>query len=106
MKWSAWRVLRAILMALGTAVLLASLLLLAANLWVLGQTRERIEHELPLCGAERVGIVFGTSHWTRSGVRNPYFDARMSASARCCAWAASITCCSPATTVPASTTSP
>ncbi|MDY7116021.1 ElyC/SanA/YdcF family protein [Halomonas sp. SSL-5] len=82
MKWSAWRVLRAILMALGTAVLLAALLLLVANLWVLGQTRERIEHELPLCRAERVGIVFGTSHWTRSGVRNPYFEARMSASAR------------------------
>uniref|UniRef100_UPI00301E25BC hypothetical protein n=1 Tax=Staphylococcus aureus TaxID=1280 RepID=UPI00301E25BC len=48
----------------------------------LGRTQARIEHELPLCAAERVGIVFGTSHWTRSGVRNPYFDARMSASAR------------------------
>jgi len=82
MKLAAWRVLRAILMVLGTAVLLAALLLLVANLWVLGETRERIEHDLPMCRAERVGIVFGTSHWTRSGVRNPYFEARMSAAAQ------------------------
>ncbi|MEQ5802770.1 ElyC/SanA/YdcF family protein [Halomonas sp. H10-9-1] len=82
MRRAAWRVLRALLVALGTAVLLAALLLLATNFWVLGQTRERIAHELPLCRVERVGIVFGTSHWTRSGVRNPYFEARMSASAQ------------------------
>jgi SanA protein len=69
-------------MTLGGAALLAALLFVVANLWVLGQTHARIEQELPLCGAERVAIVFGTSHWTRSGVRNPYFDARMSASAR------------------------
>src|SRR5690554_3297506 len=69
-------------MTLGAAALLAALLFVAANLWVLGRTHSRIEHVLPMCGGERVGIVFGTSHWTRSGVRNPYFDARMSASAR------------------------
>ncbi len=82
MKMAAWKAFRCILMALGAAVLLAALLFVAANLWMLGRTQARIEHELPLCAAERVGIVFGTSHWTRSGVRNPYFDARMSASAR------------------------
>ena len=82
MKRTAWKALRGLLMTLGAAALLAALLFVAANLWVLGRTHSRIEHTLPLCGGERVGIVFGTSHWTRSGVRNPYFDARMSASAR------------------------
>ncbi|MCG6659256.1 DUF218 domain-containing protein [Halomonas campisalis] len=69
-------------MALGACLLLASLLFVGANLWVLGQTQGRIVHELPLCGPDRVGIVFGTSHWTRSGVRNPHFEARMSAASR------------------------
>lgn len=73
---------RGLLMSLGAFALAAALLFVAANLWVLGQTHLRIEHTLPLCSGERVGIVFGTSHWTRSGVRNPYFDARMSAAAR------------------------
>ncbi|HSH57177.1 MAG TPA: ElyC/SanA/YdcF family protein [Halomonas sp.] len=82
MRRVAWRILRAVLMALGTLVLMAGLLLLVANLWVLGQTRARIGYQLPQCHAEQVGIVFGTSHWTRSGTRNPYFEARMSASAR------------------------
>lgn len=82
MRRVAWRILRALLMALGTLVLMAGLLLLLANLWVLGQTRERIDYHLPQCRAEQIGIVFGTSHWTRSGARNPYFEARMSASAR------------------------
>lgn len=82
MKRAVWTAFRCLLMTLGAAALLAALLFVAANLWVLGRTHSRIEHVLPMCGGERVGIVFGTSHWTRSGVRNPYFDARMSASAR------------------------
>ncbi|WP_373182523.1 vancomycin high temperature exclusion protein [Halomonas campaniensis] len=82
MKRTVWAAFRGLLMTLGAATLLAALLFVVANLWVLGQTRARIEHELPLCRAEQVGIVFGTSHWTRSGVRNPHFEARMSASAR------------------------
>ncbi|MGM1053218.1 MAG: SanA/YdcF family protein [Pseudomonadota bacterium] len=82
MKQAVGKVFRGLLMTLGASALLVVLLFVVANLWVLGQTHSRIEHELPLCGGERVGIVFGTSHWTRSGVRNPHFDARMSASAR------------------------
>ncbi|WP_043487903.1 SanA/YdcF family protein [Halomonas halodenitrificans] len=81
MRRVAWRILRAILMMLGTVALLAIVILLGANFWMLGQTGERIEHDLSQCRVERVGIVFGTSHWTRSGHRNPYFEARMSASA-------------------------
>ncbi|MDR5864255.1 ElyC/SanA/YdcF family protein [Halomonas campisalis] len=82
MRAVAWKFLKAVLMALGACLLLASLLFVGANLWVLGQTQGRIVHELPLCGPDRVGIVFGTSHWTRSGVRNPHFEARMSAASR------------------------
>ncbi|MCA1768624.1 MAG: YdcF family protein [Halomonas sp.] len=82
MKQVVGNVFRGLLMTLGATALLAALLFLVANLWVLGQTHSRIEHELPLCVGKQVGIVFGTSHWTRSGVRNPHFDARMSASAR------------------------
>lgn len=82
MKRAAWGILKRLSMVLGAATLLAALLFVSANLWVLGRTHARIEQTLPVCGGERVAIVFGTSHWTRSGLRNPYFDARMSASAR------------------------
>ncbi|WP_355660249.1 SanA/YdcF family protein [Halomonas salifodinae] len=75
-------ILRGSLITLAGAGLLAFLLLLGANAWVLGKTQARIEHELPLCAAAPVGIVFGTSHWTRSGRPNPHFEARMSAAAR------------------------
>lgn len=76
------KVFRGGLMSLGALLLLAALLFLGANLWMLGKTRAHIEHELSLCRAERVGIVFGTSYWSRNGGRNPHFEARMSAAAR------------------------
>ena len=82
MKRVVWTVFRSLLMTLGAVALLAALVIVVANLWVLSKTQARIEESLPMCRAERVGIVFGTSHWTRSGMRNPYFEARMSASAR------------------------
>lgn len=63
-------------------MILAGLVFFWANLWVLGKTHARIEYDLPRCSVEEVGIVFGTSHWTRSGVSNPHFEARMSAAAR------------------------
>ncbi len=77
-----WNSFRVVLMSLGGVLLLAALAFVGANLWVLGKTQARIERDLPQCSVERVGIVFGTSNWTRSGVRNPHFDARMSAAAR------------------------
>ncbi|WP_254783144.1 SanA/YdcF family protein [Halomonas caseinilytica] len=68
-------------MSLGGGTLLAMLLFLAVNLWMLTSTRSRIDLELSQCQPERVGIVFGTSHWTRSGARNPHFEGRMRAAA-------------------------
>ncbi|MBB3189821.1 SanA/YdcF family protein [Halomonas cerina] len=77
MRLPFWKVFKGILMSLGALALLATLLFAGANLWVIGATRERIEHDLASCRPERVGIVFGTSRWTRSGHRNPHFEGRM-----------------------------
>ncbi|SDK61642.1 SanA protein [Billgrantia gudaonensis] len=82
MQAAAWKAFRVVLMSSGALVLLAALLFLAGNAWVLTQTQGRIERTLSQCGPEQVGIVFGTSHWTRSGVRNPHFDARMGAASK------------------------
>ncbi|GEK49216.1 hypothetical protein HPA02_34990 [Bisbaumannia pacifica] len=82
MRRRAIRVLKIGLMALGGGLLLALLLLVAGNAWVLQQTRQQIEPELSRCLAAPVGIVFGTSRWTRSGHPNPHFAARMNAAAR------------------------
>lgn len=80
-RW-AITLLRSSLIALAGGSLLAFLLFLGANAWMLGKTQARIEHQLPLCAAAPVGIVFGTTHWARGGGRNPHFEARMSAAAR------------------------
>lgn len=77
-----WKTFKGVLMTLGALLLLLALLFVGTNLWVIGKTQGRIGYELPLCGPEQVGIVFGTSHWTRSGVRNPHFDARINAASR------------------------
>ncbi|MCK2182457.1 SanA/YdcF family protein [Halomonas getboli] len=82
MPISLWKGVRGLLMSLGVLALLAILLFVGINLWMLAETRGRIDHGIDQCGPERVGIVFGTSHWTRSGHRNPHFEGRMQAAAR------------------------
>ena len=61
--------------AAATAALfvLAVGVVLAANWWLLSRTQGRIEDDLLLCRAAPVGIVFGTSYWTRGGGRNPHY---------------------------------
>lgn len=76
-----WKVFKVALMLLGALALLACLLFALGNFYVLGRTQAKIEDELARCGSEPVGIVFGTSHWTRSGARNPHFEGRMGAAA-------------------------
>ncbi|SES26794.1 SanA protein [Vreelandella subterranea] len=71
-----------LLMSLGALLLLATLLFVGANLWILGRTSAYIHEQLPQCVPTEVGIVFGTSNWTRSGMRNPHFHARMRTAAR------------------------
>ncbi|HDZ45704.1 hypothetical protein LCGC14_0098200 [marine sediment metagenome] len=71
------RWIKRLLMSLGALLLLATLLFIAGNLWVLATTAAYIEQEPQQCRPDEIGIVFGTSHWTRSGVRNPHFHARM-----------------------------
>ncbi|WP_236645412.1 SanA/YdcF family protein [Aidingimonas lacisalsi] len=77
-----WKWLKVLLMVLGAGVVIAGLLFVAANLWVLSRTQGRIEHHLTQCTKQPVGIVFGTSNWTRAGGRNPYFEARMQGAAQ------------------------
>ncbi|MDN6322598.1 MAG: YdcF family protein [Halomonas sp.] len=69
--------LKRLLMSLGALLLLATLLFIAGNFWVLATTAAYIERQPQQCRPAKVAIVFGTSHWTRSGVRNPHFHARM-----------------------------
>ncbi|GAB2796995.1 outer membrane permeability protein SanA [Halomonas shantousis] len=77
-----WRVLKRLLLALFGALLTLCLIVVALNVWVLAKTHSRIEHDLPLCVAEPVGLVFGTARGLRGGGRNPYFSARIMAAAR------------------------
>ena len=76
------RWIKRFLMSLGALLLLATLLFIAGNLWVLASTARYIDGHLEQCQPTDVAIVFGTSHWTRSGLRNPHFHARMRTSAR------------------------
>ncbi|XGA81490.1 YdcF family protein [Halomonas sp. CH40] len=69
------------LMTLGAALLLVLLFFVASNLWILARTYPVIESSIAQCGPQRVGIVFGTSHWTRGGSQNPHFYSRMSTAA-------------------------
>jgi SanA protein len=63
-------------------ILLAILFVVGVNLWVLAMTRDRIHGVVAECPVERVGIVFGTSRWTRGGGRNPHFEGRMQAASQ------------------------
>nr|WP_289073596.1 ElyC/SanA/YdcF family protein [uncultured Halomonas sp.] len=76
------RWMKRLLMSLGALLLLATLLFIAGNLWVLASTTRYIDGHWAQCRPTDVAIVFGTSHWTRSGLRNPHFHARMRTSAR------------------------
>lgn len=86
------------LMSLGALLLLATLLFVGGNLWVLGRTAPYIHEQLSQCVPAEVGVVFGTSHWTRSGMRNPHFHARMRTAARLVDQQKYNTCCFLATT--------
>lgn len=79
LKGARW--IKRILIGLGCAVAVIVLLILAANLWVLGSTRYQIRTPLAACMAEPLGIVFGTTQWNVQGGRNPHFEARMQAAA-------------------------
>jgi SanA protein len=70
------------LMSLGAMLLLATLLFIVGNFWVLASTARYIDDNINECRPTDVAIVFGTSNWTRSGFRNPYFHSRMRTSAQ------------------------
>lgn len=74
--------LKRLLMSLAAFLLLATLLFMIGNIWVLASTARYIDSRVEECRPSNIAIVFGTSHWTRSGLRNPHFHARMRTSAR------------------------
>lgn len=74
--------MKQLLMLLGALLLLAVLLWVAGNLWVLSHSAPYIQSNVARCQSQRIGVVFGTSSWTRTGVRNPHFNARMHTAAR------------------------
>ncbi|WP_242457935.1 ElyC/SanA/YdcF family protein [Halomonas sp. YLGW01] len=79
LKWA--KALRVVLMLLGALVVCLALVGAVASLWMVERTRGRIDHQLSQCVQSPVGIVFGTSLWSRQGGRNPYFAARIEAAA-------------------------
>lgn len=73
--------LKGLLKALFAGLLLLVIGVVVINLWILQKTHARIEHEVPLCATQPVGLVFGTAQWLREGGANPYYQARMETSA-------------------------
>lgn len=63
-------------------VMLVAGLILATNMWMVARVQDRIASDLLLCPAKPVGIVFGTSYWTREGGRNPHYMDRLDAASR------------------------
>lgn len=50
---------------------------LGLNAWILSKTAERIQLPAQGCPANDLGIVFGTSHYLRSGQPNPHYYGRI-----------------------------
>lgn len=75
------RLLKGLLKTLFAAALLLAVGVVVINLWIFHKTHARIEHEVPLCVSQPVGLVFGTAQWLRKGGPNPYYQARMETSA-------------------------
>ncbi|WP_240612369.1 SanA/YdcF family protein [Salinicola lusitanus] len=76
-----FRLLKGVFKALLASLSLVAVGIVVINLWILQKTHARIEHEVPLCTVQPVGLVFGTSQWLRQGGSNPYYQARMETSA-------------------------
>lgn len=74
--------IKQLLMLLGALLLIAVLLIVAGNIWVLARSAPYIDTDVKRCRPAPVGVVFGTASWTRTGVRNPHFIARMHTAAR------------------------
>ena len=63
------------------AVATVALLILLANRWVINSTDDYIYQDWALLPDTEVGLVLGTSNYTREGRDNPYFYGRVRAAA-------------------------
>lgn len=75
------RLLKWLLAITTTGLLLLVIGVVGINVWILAKTQPRIEHDVLLCKAQPVGLVFGTAQWLRKGGPNPYYQARMETAA-------------------------
>ena len=73
-----WRtVLKLLLLAIGLGVALIG----GANLWILWRGGQHVFYSSRTLPANRVGLVLGTSPYTRGGRANPFFAGRIAAAA-------------------------
>ena len=79
---SRWRRgLRGLLWATQALVVLAALLLGLGNLWVVNNSKAYVYSNWAALPENEVGLVFGTSPYTREGRGNPHFKGRIAAAA-------------------------
>lgn len=73
-----WRRLRVTITIL---VLLVSMLMLCANLWVIISTEDKVLTDINSLDGHNVALVLGTSKKLSSGASNPFFENRIKAAA-------------------------
>jgi SanA protein len=73
-----WRRLRVVITIL---VLVVSLLVLCANLWVILSTEDKVLTDINSLDGHKVALVLGTSKKLSSGASNPFFENRIKAAA-------------------------
>lgn len=61
--------------------IVALLIIVACNVWVVQSTRDRVFDDLEKLPQHRVALVLGTSHRLVGGGSNPYFSERMNTAA-------------------------
>jgi len=65
-----------------TLLIMALLLMLCTNLWVVFSTEDKVLTDINSLDGHHVALVLGTSSKLRSGAANPFFDNRIKAAAQ------------------------
>lgn len=73
--------MRVLITTIITLFALACLCMLAMNAWVVGSTRSKVYSDVTLLPANEVGVLLGTSPYTREGHGNKLFSHRIKAGA-------------------------
>lgn len=76
--WQRW--LKAIALALSSGVLMVILTILAIDLWISLQARDRLASQVRALRPATYAVVLGTAKYSSAGI-NPFYEARMAATA-------------------------